>query len=108
MAVFCFIPRHKDNLLTMIGTVFCAKLSLFYVYLREFRFAVPTGSSDRGTPEGGREMQAKPIPRRNTLLPLMTESPTQAIASRSIGARSRPSAGQKPSWRNRLFIQIEK
>src|SRR5437016_3457664 len=41
-------------------------------------------------------------------LPLMTESPTQAIASRSIGARSRPSAGQKPSWRNRLFIQIEK
>ena len=52
MSVFSFIPRHKDVFLTMTGIVFCAKLSLFYVYFREFRFAAPTGSPDGGTPEG--------------------------------------------------------
>jgi len=41
--VFSFIPRHKDVLLTLTETVFCAKLSLFYVYLRGFRFAAPSG-----------------------------------------------------------------
>jgi hypothetical protein len=41
MAVFSFIPRHKDVFLTMTGIVFCGKLSLFYVYFRGFRFAAP-------------------------------------------------------------------
>jgi len=52
MAVFSFSPKHKDVFLTMTGIVFCAKLSLFYVHFRGFRFAAPTGSPDGGTPEG--------------------------------------------------------
>ena len=32
-----FHRRHKDVFLTMTGIVFCAKVSLFYVYFRGFR-----------------------------------------------------------------------
>jgi hypothetical protein len=46
------VDGHKDVFLTKTGIVFCATLSLFYVYFRGFRFAAPAGSPDGGTPEG--------------------------------------------------------
>ena len=69
--------------------------------------AAPTGSPDGGTPEGGREVPVKPIPRRKALT-TADDRVSGAGHLQPIDRYARALAvGQKRSWRNGLLIQTE-